>query len=79
MNRKPKTPTRRLRRNRITLLLMQAGTSPSEVARLEGVTKSAVYRYCAGKSESARIQKRIEKILRDAGLLKKPLRELIAA
>jgi len=66
------SPARR-RPNRITVMLYQVGSSPSEVAQLEGVSKAHVSRVMRGLTTSARIRKRIESIL------KKPWDKLVAA
>jgi transcriptional regulator with XRE-family HTH domain len=64
---------RRPKRNRISLLLNQAGSSASEVARLAEVSPAHVTKVMKGESKSARIQKIIESIL------KKPWDKLVAA
>jgi hypothetical protein len=48
----------------ITKLLYKADSSPTEVARLEKVSRPHVTRVMKGQSKSARIQKRIESILK---------------
>jgi hypothetical protein len=73
-NRKKVSPAERKNpRTPITKLLYRAGSSPSEVARDLEVSASLVTRVMQGHATSARVQKRIESIL------KKPWRELIAA
>lgn len=47
----------------VTLALYNAGSSPSEVARLEKVAPSTVTKVMLGQSTSARIQRRIEQII----------------
>lgn len=47
----------------VTLALHNAGSSPSEVARLENVSPSTVTKVMLGQSKSARIQQRIERIV----------------
>ena len=63
---------RKLPRTAITKMLQRAGSSPSEVARLEKVSPSLVTRVMRGHSTSARVQARIEAIL------KKPWARLVA-
>ena len=66
----PRTSTKRvspavrrtLPRTTITKALHRAGSSPSEVARLEKVSPSHVTKVMKGESKSARIQRRIESI-----------------
>lgn len=55
---------RKLPRTAITKLLWRAGSSPSEVARLEKVSPSLVTRVMRGHATSARVRKRIESILK---------------
>ena len=56
-------PVRRRKQfTRGTLALYNAGSSPTEVARLEGVSQAHVTKVCKGESKSARIQQRIELI-----------------
>jgi hypothetical protein len=62
------TPTK----TKITVMLYQAGSSPSEVARLGKVSSASVTKICKGESKSARIQGIIESILN------KPWDKLIA-
>jgi len=72
---KPKTSPRRRKRavrSGLTKLLIRAGSSPVDVAELEGVSRSHVCKVIAGKRTSAKVQKRIEAIL------KKPWDKLVA-
>jgi len=55
---------RKLPRTAITKMLQRAGSSPSEVARLEKVSPSLVTRVMRGHATSARVRKRIESILK---------------
>jgi hypothetical protein len=53
---------RPLPRTPVTRALHRAGSSPSEVARIEKVSPSHVTKVCKGESKSARIVARIEQI-----------------
>jgi hypothetical protein len=76
-----KTPTRKITRNPITKLLQRAGITASEIATELKVSQSHIHKVCAGQSKSAKVEGRIETVLREAGFLKKSqsLRDLRAA
>jgi len=71
---KKKSPSRRKRavRTPIARMLYRAGSSPTDVAELEGVSQSHVSKVMRGQRTSAAVQKRIETIL------KKPWDKLVA-
>ena len=62
MNERTKPDRKEKELTPITLALHNAGSSPSEVARLENVAPSTVTKVMLGQSKSARIQQRIEQI-----------------
>jgi hypothetical protein len=63
MNTQTKTERKEHELTPITRALHDAGSSPSEVARLEKVSPSTVTKVMLGQSTSARIRSRIEQIV----------------
>jgi transcriptional regulator with XRE-family HTH domain len=63
MNAQKKTDRKEPELGPVTRALHKAGSSPSEVARLENVAPSTVTKVMLGQSRSARIQRRIEQII----------------